>query len=277
MFRIAILFLSVLPVQNILADALACVDPDVAAALVGVSWEGPVTITRDWHEDFPTFAIPKGFTFIGSRDADRYLSISFKTTMPAKDALDSLQVSLNKSGWEMPDPFRLGLGYRERASGAIDSNVSFCHADHSVFWVSFSDGSNQSRYITLIDNKYENTKGCNSNKIKHERASHLVDDMPTLTLPNSAIYYYGTGNSHGTQDNMTTDIVLISSLTPTALLKFFGGLLSEQDWQKEAQWAGKFQSGSSWRSNDHKYSGTLHLVSRGSDKYKLIFTMMFNS
>ena len=256
------------------ANAIACVDPDIAQTLIGQAYERPLTITRELPDDFPPMAIPENFKLIGSKDSDRTSVVAYKTDLTSDEAKDGLESALVEDGWrvpEMPNHRGMSRGFQNSQVNAVLNSSNFCHSDHGLLSAMYSGGPEDITYVTFSSTRTL-TRGsfCDAMASRNLNfVSRGMDSMPILDLPDGTKSMSMGGGSNG--DGASTRTQLESSMSAAELVTFFGRQLVNQDWQEDAQWGGQRASGSTWISEDGETMGFLRIISQGKGRYRLTF------
>ena len=256
---------------------LDCLDPDVANTLLWNPGEQNVNISREMPNHFPV-TIPDEFRLIGSREAQYFSIVSFKSALPISRAKPVIEESVVTAGWKRPQmsmPRRQG-GFQSTHTRTIQDASGFCHNKHGYITFMFSRSDNNETYLTVMPSKGSGNV-CQAN----ERAASMrnfgaFDLMPVLTLPEGARELGGLGMSAGS-DGVSSRTKLQTTQSVADLLVFFSNQLAEQQWLEEGQWAGSFTSGSAWVREGEKVSGLLQVVKLGNDEYALTFSLTQHS
>ena len=80
-------------------DPFSCVDPDVADAFLGNSYQGQGKYSTSIPGGFATLNVPGGLSLVGSKIADSMTTVVYKASMDPGPALDAAVGAMAQSGW----------------------------------------------------------------------------------------------------------------------------------------------------------------------------------
>ncbi len=80
-------------------DPFSCVDPDVADAFLGNSYQGRGEYSTSIPGGFATLNVPGGLSLVGSQIVDSMATVVYKASMDPEPALDTAVGAMAQSGW----------------------------------------------------------------------------------------------------------------------------------------------------------------------------------
>lgn len=255
-------------------DPLACVDPDIRDAFVGLSGFGvESTINRAAPAWFPE-QLPDELILIGNSSGGHGNRVAFKTTLAPTTAASRLVQALEAVGWQRVDQ-RLpdNGGFRSRQTPR--EVPSLCH--DKLGNAQIMARARDSDTLVQVFQREQRSSCRSHNQIQQAYQQSDQSLMPTLDLPADAKNHVGSGHSSSGRDQESRT-EFRSNSSPGQLQSFFAKQLQEQGWTADAQWQGSVSVGSAWTNTteqDDLLSGLLRIDVGTDNRYKVRFGLGF--
>lgn len=256
------------------ADPFACVDSDVADALLSDPHRGRASYSTAIPDGFGELSIPAGFELMGSRADHSRSSVVFKTSQPKTQALSMATETLTEAGWtERKLPHRRGSGGFQ--VGPQTSNAWLCRDDKSGALSLVATETSRKVFVTF--SKYRSSNVCDDSDpaaMRHDPRD-IIRLLPTLTIPDSATATEAGTSGSGRQ--VSAHVGVRGATSRADLMNYLEDQIRNQKWKHQTSWSSDFSSGSVWVLNTDEKGllvGTLHLSDAGVDPIAVRFDVI---
>jgi hypothetical protein len=241
---------------------------DLAKIFVNIGNVPDVGIYSDIMEDFPEFAIPAGFSVLGSLDQGVMQRVVLRTELGREEAGTVLFEALAEEGWqELQQP---GMA-AEQPRGFVPAGgrqsygiaLNLCHDEHGNMSLSIldADDGNLASLMRTNNRRFGGMQpDCEQQAQQMGQglgirgimmAGGVSEHMPTLQMPDDSggtgipSMGFFTGGGGSTNDWETRGNLSIDWAIDT-LYDHFAEQLGEQGWTQDSAWTGSITAGGNW-------------------------------
>lgn len=271
--RFAYLLTLALSTVSFADDPFSCVDPDVADAFLGNTYQGKSQYSTLIPEGFISLNAPASLTLVGSRISNSTTTVVYKTSMDSATALNAAVGAMIAYGWSENSEQHRGMSRGFQISSRPMA-TALCHDDEiGMLSVIANDNSGQT-FVSYAH--YAGSQGCASETAVPQRHDTLgmMDQIPTLRLPAGA-KASNTGMGGG-GDEVNTRVDITGEIGRSELQNYFDDQLRNQNWEFQTNWSSRLSSGSVWMletANDGILIGTLHVFDSGANPMRVRFSV----
>jgi hypothetical protein len=253
-------------------DPFACVDPDVADAFLGNSYQERGEYSTSIPDDFVPLDVPGGLSLVGSQIVDSMTTVVYKTKMDAGAALDAAVGAMAKSGWVENEERQWGVSGGFQTSSMPMATV-LCHDDEPDALSIIAIDKSGRTFVSYMRHSASQSCG-DAPTARHYDPSEMMRLVPALKLPKGA---KATNAGMGGSGNEVGSHVDISgAMGRSELQNFFEDQIRNQGWEFQTGWSSHLSSGSVWTlesADDGILIGTLHLFDSGGDPIRVRFNV----
>lgn len=254
-------------------DPFSCVDPDVADAFLGNSYQERGEYSTSIPAGFATLNVPGGLSLVGSQIVDSMTTVVYKAGMDAEPALDAAVGAMAQSGWVENEkqyrPVSRGFQTSSRPMATV-----LCHDDEPGTLSIIAIDKSGHTFVSYVHHSVSQSCGdAPAAPLRHD-PSEMMRLVPTLKLPEGA---KGTNTGMGGNGHEVGSHVDISgAMGRSELQNFFEDQIRNQSWEFQTGWSSHLSSGSVWMldsADDGILIGTLHLFDSGVDPIRVRFSV----
>ena len=271
--RCAILLTLAISAMSFAEDPFSCVDPNVADAFLGNSYQGRGEYSTSIPDEFAALKVPASSSLVGSQVTDLMTTVIYKTSMGVERALDAAISDMTESGWteNAEQHRRVPRGFQ---TSSRPMATVLCHEDESgALSVIANDRSGQTFVSYVHHTGSQSCSGATAAPMRHD-PSEMMRLVPTLKLPKGA-KASNTGMG-GDGDEVGSHVDISGALGRSELQDFFENQIRNHNWEFQTGWSSHLSSGSVWKLNsaeDGILIGTLHLFDSGVEPIRVRFSV----
>lgn len=254
-------------------DPFSCVDPDVADAFLGNSYQGQGEYSTSIPDGFATLNVPGGLSLVGSKIADSMTTVVYKASMDPEPAFGAAVGAMAQSGWveNKEQQWRVPRGFQ---TSSRPMATVLCHDDESGTLSVIATNKSGRTFVSYVHYTASNSCGESPAARLRHNPSEMMRLVPTLKSPEgttaSNTGMGGNGNEVGTH------VDLSGAMGRADLQNFFEDQIRNQSWEFQTGWSSHLSSGSVWAlesADDGILIGTLHLFDSGFDPIRVRFSV----
>ncbi len=254
-------------------DPFSCVDPDVADAFLGNSYQGRGEYSTSIPDRFAALSVPSGLSLVGSQTVDSMTTVIYKARMNADAAFDAAVGEMAKAGWTESEqqhrPVTGGFQIRSRPTATV-----LCQDDEvGALSVIAADKSGQT-FVSYVQHSASQSCGAAPPAAVRHNPSEMMRLVPTLRLPEGAKASNSGMGGNGHEVGSHVDIS--GAVGRSDLLSYFENQIRDQEWEFQTGWSSHNSSGSVWvldTVEDGMLIGMLHLFDSGVDPIRVRFSV----
>lgn len=270
------LILLFLPFPTLAADPFACVDPDIVDAFIGNPYAEPARYSTELPAEAADLPLPADLELVGSMTRGSNVTIAYKSGLDADAALSGSVESLKGAGWKEPEPDPANPFLRGFHSGSAPSTTMLCRqAEPGALSIR---ARNRSGHALLTFSLYRHQEGtqCAAEPLTARLLDFSLQRyIPNLEVPEGAEVRHNGGG--GSNDEYSTRVVVLTTLSRDALLRHFDDQIRTQGWTADSGWSGGMTAGTVWTrndSNDRPLVGTMRIAEASDGVFNARFTVI---
>lgn len=244
-------------------DPFSCVDPDVADAFLGNSYQGRGEYSTSVPTNFVTLNLPTGLSLVGSKTVDATSTVVYKSGMDSQPALNVAVDALATGGWTE------SVQQRRRVSGGFQTSsrpsaAVLCHDDEEGSLSVIATDQSDKTFVSYVQHSTSRSCGAAPVEPQHHDASEMMRLVPTLNLP-KGVQASNTGMG-GNGHQVSSHVDISGAIGRSELMTYFGDQIRQQGWEYQTNWSSHLSSGSVWALDtvdDGVLIGTLHIFESG--------------
>jgi len=254
-------------------DPFSCVDPDVADAFLGNSYQGRGEYSTSIPDGIAALNVPAGLSLVGSHTVDSRTTVVFKTRLGAERALDAVSSKMAESGWaENAERYRgVSGGFQTRSRPMAKV---YCHDDEPGALSVISNDQSGQTFVSYVRHPASQSCGEAPEAPLHHNPSEMMRLVPTLKLPDGA-KASNTGMG-GNGHEVGSHVDISGAMGWSEIQNFLEDQIRNQNWEFQTGWSSHLSSGSVWALNsaeDGILIGTLHLFDSGAGPIRVRFSV----
>ena len=272
--RCAFLLMLAISAASYAEDPFSCVDPDVADAFLGNSYQGRGEYSTSIPNGFATLNVPRDSSLVGSQVVDSMTTVVYKASMDTKPALDAAVGAMAQSGWaENTEQQRLvSRGFQTTSSRPMATVL--CHDDESGALSIIATNKSGHTFVSYVRHSASRSCGDAPAAPLRHNPSEMMRLVPTLKIPEGtrASNTGMGGNGH----EVGSHVDISGAMGRSDLQNFFEDQIRNQRWEFQTSWSSHLSSGSVWSldsADDGILIGTLHLFDSGVDPIRVRFSV----
>jgi len=255
-------------------DPFSCVDPDVADAFIGNSYQGRAEYSTAVPADFVTLSVPADFSLVGSKTDGAISTVVYKSGTDSKLALSLAVDSLATIGWTESSQESGGVLGGFQAS-SLPSFAMLCNDDGDEALVLTAADRSGKTFVSYLQPSASQNCGTSFIEPPHYDPSEMMRLVPTLNLPKGVtVSNSGMGGS-GHEASSRVDISGANGRSE--LMTFFEDQIRQQGWEYQTNWSSHLSSGSVWSLDTVDVGvliGTLHIFDSGTGPMRVRFSIL---
>ena len=254
-------------------DPFSCVNPDVADAFLGNSYQGRGVYSTLVPDGFTDLNVPVGLSLVGSQTAESKTTVVYKASMGAEPALGAAVDALSQSGWAENTEQRRRVPRGFQTSSRPMATV-LCHDDESGALSIIATNKSGHTFVSYVHHSGSQSCGDTPAAPPRHDPSEMMRLVPTLKLPvgTTASNTGMGGNGH----EVGSHVDISGAMGRSDLQNFFEDQIRNQSWEFQTSWSSHLSSGSVWTldsEDDGVLVGTLHLFDSGIDPIRVRFSV----
>jgi hypothetical protein len=254
-------------------DPFSCVDPDVADAFLGNSYQERGEYSTTIPGGFVPLVVPGGLSLVGSQTAGSMTTVVYKTKMDAEPALHAAVGAMAQSGWVENEARQWGVSGGFQTSSRPMVTV-LCHDDEpGALSITAIDKSGRT-FVSYVRHSADQSCADAPAAPRHFDPSEMMRLVPALKLPKGTKATNAGMGGNGNEVGSHVDIS--GAMGRSELQNFFEDQIRNQGWEFQTGWSSHISSGSVWTLDsaaDGVLIGTLHLFDSGADPVRVRFSV----
>ncbi len=279
------------PIVSADTDYQSPMPPDIVEALFDSYGDSNFAVYSDIPNGFPAFAVPQGFSVVGSVSQMSTLRVVFETESSEDDAIAAASEAFFAENWI---PFPL---YRpqQQQTGFIspqELNLSraevLCHDELGHLTLRYTE-RDSGNYLSAGVSLYRSRQvgGCEQQLAMQQdavgqlpRTRGLRQYLPRMEIPEAQSLprpvAFISGGSSSTGNSVETDGYMKSDEEIDAIYEFFAEQIVEQGWVLDSESVGSRSANGTWTKAEEanlNLIGTLSILDVGDDEFELQFKL----